>query len=139
MPSLHGKFEQLALTSVRHKPKMKLRYVDMFTVWPQGPDELQKVLDHINNPRPSFQFTMDIACNNTLPFLVVLIIKTDSSQITTVYKKPTHIGHYLQFQSSHPLCVKQGIVQSLYNRVLTNCQEQKDIVKEVEKVNKIYG
>lgn len=38
--------------------------------------------------------------------------------------KPTHMEQYLHFQSNHPLHVKQGTVQTLYNRVLTNCQEQ---------------
>jgi hypothetical protein len=30
--------------------------------------------------------------------------------------------------------VKQGIVQSLYNRALADCQEQRDFVTEVQKV-----
>jgi hypothetical protein len=38
------------------------------------------------------------------------------------------------FQSNHPLPVKRGIVQSSCNRALTNCQEQRDFVTEVQNV-----
>jgi hypothetical protein len=31
--------------------------------------------------------------------------------------------------------VKQGIVQSLYNRALVNCQDRKDFVTEIQNVN----
>jgi hypothetical protein len=44
------------------------------------------------------------------------------------------MGRYLHFQSNHPLHVKQGIVQSLYNRALINCQDRKDFETEVQNV-----
>jgi hypothetical protein len=107
-------FEQLAFTTALQKPKMWLRYVDAtFVIWPHGPVRLQEFLYHLNNLTPSIKFTMEIECNNTLPFLDVLITRREKSLITTVYKKPTLTGRYLHFQSNHPLLVKQGIVQSL--------------------------
>jgi hypothetical protein len=97
-----------------HRPyvfshKIRLRNY-RFVIWPHGPVRLQEFLDHLNNLRP-IQFTMEIECNNTLPFLDVLITRRESSLIATIYKKPTHTGLYLHFQSNHPLHVKQGIVQ----------------------------
>jgi hypothetical protein len=81
-------FEQLALTTEQQKPKMRLRYVDdTFVIWPHGPVWLQEFLDHLNNLGPSIQFTMETECNNTLPFLDVLITRRESSLITTDYKK----------------------------------------------------
>jgi hypothetical protein len=83
-------FEQLVLTTVQQKPKMWLRYVhDTFVIWPHGPVRLQEFLEHLNNLRPSIQFTIEIECNNTLPFLDVLITRRETSLITAVYKK-TH-------------------------------------------------
>jgi hypothetical protein len=126
-------FEQLA--TVQQKPKMWLRYVDdTVVIWPLGPVRLQEFLDHLNNLRPSIQFTMEIEYNNTLLFLDVLITRRESSLTTTVYKKHTHTGRYLLFRSNHPLHVKQALVQSLYDRALSNCQEQRNFVTEVQNV-----
>jgi hypothetical protein len=72
-------FEQLTLTIAQQKPKMWPRYVDhTFVVWPHGPVRLQEFLDHLNNLIPSIQFTMEIECNNTLPFLDVLITRRET-------------------------------------------------------------
>jgi hypothetical protein len=80
-------FEQLALTTAQQNPKMWLRHVDdMFVIWPRGPVRLQEFLDHLSNLRPSVQFTMETECNNTLPFLDVLITRRETSLITTVHK-----------------------------------------------------
>jgi hypothetical protein len=45
-------------------------------------------------------------------------------------EKP-HFGHYLHFQSNHPH-VKRGVVQSLYHRAATICQEQPDCSDEID-------
>jgi hypothetical protein len=47
--------------------------------------------------------------------------------ITKVYRKPTHTGRYLSFNSNYALLVKRGLVQSLHKRASAVCQEHQDL------------
>ena len=52
---------------------MWLRYGDdTFLLWPYGPEELSLFLKHINNLRPSIQFTMEVEDDGKISFLDVL-------------------------------------------------------------------
>jgi hypothetical protein len=73
-------FEELALDSSTYKPSCWFRYVDdTFVIWPHGLNTLQDFLLHLNSIRPSIKFTMEIEVNNSIPFLDVLVTKTDAS------------------------------------------------------------
>ncbi|GFG28310.1 hypothetical protein Cfor_11325 [Coptotermes formosanus] len=54
------------------------------------------------------------------------------SLYTTVYRKPTHTGCYLHFDSNHPFHVKRGVIQSLVNRVNLLCPNEQDHKIEME-------
>jgi hypothetical protein len=125
-------FEELALKTAAHRTSLWLRYVDdTFVIGPHGPDRLQEFFYHINSIRPTIQFTMETEANNKIPFLDVHVIRKQLSTITTVYRKPTHTGRYLNFHSNHPPHVKRGIIRSLYNRATIICQERQDFAYEV--------
>jgi hypothetical protein len=59
---------------------------------------------------------METEADNKIPFLDVHVIRKQSSIITTIYRKPTHTGRYLNFHSNHPPHVKRGIIRNLYNK-----------------------
>jgi hypothetical protein len=62
-------FENLALDSALLKPSLWLCYMDdTFVVWPHDPKQLQNVLSHLNNLRPTIQLTVEIVrqCNSLL-------------------------------------------------------------------------
>ena len=112
-------FEKLAMETAPLKPSVWLRYVDdTFVVWDHQQDA-SLFLDHINSLRPSIQFTMERENNNKIPFLDVQIEKTEGGFRTSVYRKPTATGRYLNFQSHHPDTVKKGIVRCLQDRAAT--------------------
>jgi hypothetical protein len=48
-----------------------------------------------------------------------------------VYRKPTHIGQYLNFKFNHPTHVKRGLIQTLHNTASTICQERQALVKGI--------
>jgi hypothetical protein len=124
-------FEKLALYTTEYKPAKWLRYVDdTFIVWPHCPDKLQEFFHHINNLRPSIQFTMERETNNHLPFLDVLVTKNGSILSTNVYRKPTYTGRYLHFDSNHPHHVKRGVVRSFIHRASVICQDRQDFLNE---------
>ena len=109
-------FEEMALGSTSLKPFMWFRYVDdTFILWPHQED-VQILLDHVNSIRPSIQFTMEKEQDNKLPFLNVLVTRTEQGFRSSVYRKSTFTGQYLNFNSHHRYTVKKGIVRCLQHR-----------------------
>jgi hypothetical protein len=78
---------------------------------------------------------MEIESEGVIPFLDVLVIRKGTTLATRVYRKPTHTGRYLSFNSNHPYHVKRGLVQGLHNRVPTVCQEQ-DLFDEISSLRR---
>ena len=109
-------FEEIAMKTANKTPSMWLRYVDTFSLWPHGPEELSLFLEHINSIRPSIQFIMEIEEDRKIPFLDVLVVKDSGRIRTEVYRKPTHTDRYLHYQSYHPQHIKTGIIRTLIRR-----------------------
>ena len=109
------KFEQVALDTATHKPKVWLRYVDdTFVIWNHGETELEHFLTHLNRQNPNIQFTMEIEKNNSLAFLDVLVTRTQDNHLAhTVYRKPTYTDRYLHKTSNHHPKQKSGIIKTL--------------------------
>ena len=60
-------------------------------------------LEHLNSLHPLIEFTMEMEEGGSLPFLDTLIKHNkDGTVDTSVYGKPTHTDHYLQYSSHHP-------------------------------------
>ena len=98
---------------------MWLRYVDdTFILWPHQED-VQILLDHMNSIRPSIQFTMEKEQDSKLPFLDVLVTHTEQEFRSSVYRKPTITGQYLNFNSRRSYTVQKGIVRCLQYRAKT--------------------
>ena len=112
-------FEEVALGSTSLKPSMWLRYVDdTFILWPSQKD-VQTLLDHVNSIRSSKQLTMEKKQDNKLPFLDVLVTRTEQGFRSSVYRKPTFTRQYFNFNSHHRYNVKKGIDCCLQHRAKT--------------------
>ena len=57
--------------------------------------------------------------DNKLPLLDVLVTCTQQGFSSSVYRKPTFTGKYLNFNSHHPYTVKKEIVRCLQHRAKT--------------------
>ena len=67
------------------KPIVYCRYVDdTFSLFHKE-TEFQKFLNCLNSLHPSLKFTNEIETNNSVPFLDVLVTKSDNKFITSVY------------------------------------------------------
>ena len=109
-------FKEMVLGSTSLKPSMWLRYVDdTFILWSHQ-ENVQILLDHVNSIRPSIQFTMEKE-QDKLPFIDVLVTRTEQGFRSSVYCKPTFTEQYLNFH--HPYMVKKGIVRCLQYWVKT--------------------
>jgi hypothetical protein len=86
-----GHSEKLALDSAQQKPSLWLRYLDIFLVWPHGPERLQNFFSHPKSTRPSIWSSVEIESDSAIPFLDVLVVR----KMTTLATKLTQQGRYL--------------------------------------------
>jgi len=92
-------------------------------------DSLQEFFIHIIRLRPTIEFTLEVetvqfcfwTCWSSCKDLHWMLKSTENP----------HTGHYLHFQLNHPR-VKREVVQSLYHRAATLCQEQTDCCDEID-------
>ena len=102
------KLEETALdTFTGQRPRIWLRYVDnIFSI----------IKKHLNSIHPSIQFTVEIETNGKLPFLDTAVHRNGTSLEIDVYRKPTHTGRYLHYESNHPDSAKRAVVRALLDR-----------------------
>ena len=119
-------FEQLAINTSDHRPKVWLRYVDdTFIIWQHGQDNLQLFLEHLNGLHSSIQFTMEQERNGNISFLDVEVTrKEDVSLARTVYRKPTHTDRYLHSTSFHHPKIKSSVNRALVRRAYNICDKE---------------
>ncbi|XP_054748732.2 uncharacterized protein LOC129254302 [Lytechinus pictus] len=112
-------FEETALQSATHKPKVWLRYVDnTFVVWQHGAEETSNFLiQHLNSQHEHIKFTMEIENEGSIPFLDTKITRTAQGSLSyQVYRKPTHTDRYLNYCSFHHPSVLRSINKTLVER-----------------------
>ena len=132
-------FEQQALTSYSHPPRIWGRYVDD-TITIIHKDHIDSFTNHINSIHPSIKFTTEHEHNHTLAMLDTLISrKQDGSLSFSIYRKPTHTDHYLQFSSHQPTEHKLGVIRTLTHRANTLVTEEEEKQKEVLHLKKVLS
>ena len=111
-----GKLEQAAISSFHTRPRIWFRYVDdIFAILKKH--VVHEFLDHLNAQHASIQFTLEEENNKTLPFMDIRVERLGNGNLqTSVYRKPTHTGRYLNFDWNHPPSVKRSVVKSLISR-----------------------
>ena len=114
-------FEVKALKSFPHHIKFWARYVDD-TGCVIKRHLVQDFANHLNTQHSAIKFTMEEEADGQLPMLDTLICRSaDGALHFSVYRKPTHTDHYLQYDSHQPLQHKLGVIRTLKNRVTTHC------------------
>ena len=108
------------------KPFTYLRYVDDTFVSFKSRSDALKFFATLNRLHSSLSFTMEEENNGQLPFLDVLVERGDSSFLTSVYRKPTFTGLYLDWHSLAPKSRKLNLIKCLSCRALNICSEVQD-------------
>ena len=95
-------------------------------------------LDHINSIHQHIQFTCEEQREGgSVPFLDILVMPNeDGSLSSTVYRKPTHTGLYLQWGSHHTLPSKYSVIGTLYQRAKTTCSKPQLLKQEEDHLNR---
>ncbi len=107
-------FENIDITTFRRPPKIWKRYVDdNFVILSKY--VACSFLAHINNINEAIQLTVENKNENgELPFLECLIKRNPDGPLdTTLYRRPTNTGRYLDFYSCHSSATKQGCMKGL--------------------------
>ncbi|UYV70499.1 K02A2.6-like [Cordylochernes scorpioides] len=97
--------------------------------------DLSTILNFFNNLKPFLKFTFEIEENNSLPFLDIQLTRNQDRIETRIYRKPTHTGSYLNFNSFGPIHHKISVVKTLSKRLITHFStNNNDTKKERTKI-----
>ena len=125
-------FENTAINTAEHPPRIWKRYVDdTFVV--TDVTKKQGFLEHINNVDPHIHFTTeDARTDGTIPFLDTIVMpQHDGSLLTSVYRKPILTDQSLHWNSHHHLSAKFSVINTLKHRAKTVCSKN-HLMKEEE-------
>ena len=131
--------EQSILTSATLKPTLWRRYVDdTFILWPHGDEALQEFHQQLNDFCPSIQFTLEREVDQKLPFLDVLVQRSEGRLGTSVYRKATASNVYLKYNSSHPAAMKAGLIRCMKARARRVCSDMSSVKEEKSKIRDVF-
>ena len=102
-------------------PTFYKRFVDDTMMVFECAADVEDFFTWMNNQHPSISFTKECESNDSLPFLDVLIRRGQKCLETSVYRKPTYSGLYMQWDSYLPKAYKRGLVIGLVNRAWRIC------------------
>ena len=122
-------FEEMALSTALSLrlpvPLLWVRYVDDVLVLLPCREDFDTLLTFLNSLRSSICFTLELESDGHLPFLDMVIQRSEGSVVFDVYRKPTHTDKYLNRDSCHPPQVFKGLVAGLKKRAVTVCSSSK--------------
>ena len=130
-------FENKAINTAECPPRFWNRYVDdTFVVI--DVTKKQGFLEHINGVDPHIHFTTeDGRTDGSIPFLDTIVMPlSDSSLLTSVYRKPTYTDQYLQWKIHHHLSAKFSVINTLKHRTKTVCSNNHLLKEEEDHLNK---
>ena len=120
------------------RPEIYVRYMDdIFAVFDNLADQNQ-FLNRLNDLHPSLQFTTEPEINNQLPFLDVLVERTSTTFVTSVYRKPTFTGHYIRWSSFCAKRRKLNLIACLVHRAIKICSTGK-LDDELDRIRSILA
>ena len=110
--------------AIMGKDSYWMRYVDdVIVIIPENTD-LDEKLARLNEVDSKIQFTIEREADMSLPFLDLLIMRTEDGLKFKVYRKKTNKEDYIHFYSAHSNRVKSGVVIGFYLRAYRICSEE---------------
>ncbi len=103
------------------------------------PDSINDVLRILNSYDPRIQFTFETETNNSIPFLDVLVKKSEDHHLeTTVYRKKTNNNIYMHWDAHSPRAWKIGTLKNLIRRAMMICSNPEDLQKEISHLETVF-
>ena len=128
---------KLLSDSFKCKPELFLRYVDDIFALFYSYDDALEFLDILNNLHKSVKFTIEKG-NKCMPFLDVSVSIINNYFVTSVYRKATHTGVFLNYTSKAPTAWKRGVILCLLHRAKMICSTVSNFNVEVDNLRKMF-
>ena len=119
-------------------PSFYKRYVDDTLATMPNIQAATAFLSTLNECHPAIQFTMEIAENNKLPFLGIMIEKSGCHLTTSVYRKPTDTGLLLHYQSHVDQHYKRSLLNTMLNRAYRLSSTEESFTKECQHLKRMF-
>ena len=130
-----GYYESKVFSCVQ-KPTIYFRHVDdTFAIFKQEGD-VDDFLVTLNRLPPALKFTFEKEHDGKLPFLDILVERTELGFETSVYRKHTFSGQYIGWESFSPGKQKTNLIATLVHRALMICTKNK-LKQEIDFSEKI--
>ena len=101
--------------------------------------EANSFLLYLNGKHPNIKFTIEHEKDKKLPFLDILISFKNGRFETSVYRKDTFSGLFMNFRSFLPKIYKLGLISILVDRVYKISQNRTIFNFEIKKVKEFLG
>ena len=88
------------------------RYVDD-TIAVIKLSSIEHILSILNSFQQNIEFTYELERNGKINFLDVILIRTNDTVQNTIYRKSTHNGVYLHWNSFAPGAGKHGTLRTI--------------------------
>jgi len=115
------------------------RYVDDIFATLSDKTQAEKILSYLNTQHPNIKFTIEHECDGKLPFLDTTVIRGSDTYKTTMYRKKTFTGVYLNWLSLTTKRYKIGLIHCLMDRIWKICIEEEDRKHEIDKLKSILA
>ena len=96
------------------------------------------MLNYLNSIDPHIKFIVEKPnVEGAIPFLDTLPQPNGEEMSVSVYRKPTHMDRYLDFNSSHPISAKTAVERALMDQTENVCSDPVILTKEVDHLGKV--
>ena len=120
-----------------NKQLVWLRYIDdVFCIFTIFKEKILEFHTRINRWHPNLQFTVEFESHNSIAFLDVLVTQEQEKLTTSLYRKPTHTGLYLLWDSSQNRRYKLEFIKTLVIRIYRICSSKEIVNKELSLLRK---
>ena len=123
---------------VQFKPLYYRRYVDDIFLMFQNKSQVLKFLRYMNSRHQNIRFTVEEEENGSLSFLDIKITRNGDKLMTSIHRKKTFSGVYLNYDSFLPRDYKRGLISTLLYRAYTLCSDYNGIHEEISKLKTIW-
>ena len=108
-----------------NKPMIWLRYVDdVFCLFTISKTKIEEFHTRIDKWHKNLKFTLVFEEDNSISFLDVLVTRQEDKLATSMYRKPTHTGLYMLWDSCQNRRYKLGLIRTLVIRIYRICSTE---------------
>ena len=123
---------------LQFRPRYYRRYVDDIFLIFNSKNNVKKFLRYLNSRHPNIKFTCEEEKDNNISFLDISITGLNNKLTTSLYRKKTFSGVYMNYNSFLPVKYKKGLIHTLLFRAYNICADYQTLHQEIEFLKSIW-